>query len=87
MEVTLQGQVDMKHFNLKPGSQAEQSIIHLTVREVEVAKLVAYGASNKRIAQKLGISDFTVRDHVSRLLRKFEVDSRTRLAVVLSAGF
>lgn len=65
----------------------ERSTVHLTPREVEVARFLAYGASNKQIAQKLGASDFTVRDHVSCLLRKFDVDSRARLAVVLSSGF
>ena len=52
-----------------------------------MARLLAYGASNKQIAQKLDVSDFTVRDHVSCLLKKFGVDSRARLAVVLSSGF
>ena len=65
----------------------ERSTVRLTPREVEVARFLAYGASNKQIAQKLNVSDFTVRDHVSCLLRKFEVDSRARLAVVLSSGF
>ncbi len=66
---------------------SEKSTVHLTPREVEVARFLAYGASNKQIAQKLDVSDFTVRDHVSCLLRKFGVDSRARLAVVLSSGF
>lgn len=66
--------------------RSEKSTVHLTPREVEVARFLAYGASNKQIAQKLAVSDFTVRDHVSSLLRKFDVDSRARLAVVLSSG-
>ncbi|MEP6609219.1 MAG: LuxR C-terminal-related transcriptional regulator [Burkholderiaceae bacterium] len=66
---------------------SDKSTVHLTPREVEVARFLAYGASNKQIAQKLDVSDFTVRDHVSCLLKKFEVDSRARLAVVLSSGF
>ena len=68
-------------------SLTEKSTVHLTPREVEVARCLAYGASNKQIAQKLDVSDFTVRDHVSCLLRKFKVDSRARLAVKLSSGF
>jgi DNA-binding NarL/FixJ family response regulator len=68
-------------------SLTDKSIVHLTPREVEVAKLLVYGASNKQIAQKLSVSDFTVRDHVSCLLKKFGVTSRARLAVVLSSGF
>jgi DNA-binding NarL/FixJ family response regulator len=75
--------------NLKRESvpSVEKWTVHLTPREVEVARLLAYGASNKQIAQRLQLSDFTVRDHVSCLLRKFDVDSRARLAVVLSSGF
>jgi len=58
----------------------------LTPREIDVALLLSEGQTNKQIARQLGISDFTVRDHVSRLLGKFEAKSRTRLAAVLSAG-
>ena len=75
---------DVEHV---PMPSTEEWAIHLTPREIEVARFLAYGASNKQIAQKLDVSDFTVRDHVSRLLKKFDVDSRARLAVVLSSGF
>jgi len=74
---------DMEHV---PVPLTEELAIHLTPREVEVARCLAFGASNKQIARKLEVSDFTVRDHVSRLLKKFGVDSRARLAVVLSSG-
>ena len=37
----------------------KKSTVHLTPREVEVARFLAYGASNKQIAQKLDVSDFT----------------------------
>ena len=77
----------MSDLKRESAPSVEQSTVHLTAREVEVARLLAYGASNKQIAQRLHLSDFTVRDHVSCLLRKFEVDSRARLAVVLSSGF
>jgi DNA-binding NarL/FixJ family response regulator len=52
---------------------------------MDVARGVIRGASNKEIAAALGISPHTVRDHVSCLLAKFDVPSRTRLAVVLSS--
>jgi len=43
------------------------------------------GESNKQIARRLGISNYTVRDHVSNLLKKAGVTSRSRLALVISA--
>ena len=50
-----------------------------TPRECEVLKLVLLGYTNKDIAQQLGISDYTARDHVSALLKKNEVKNRTQL--------
>ena len=42
---------------------------------------VARGNSNKIIARKLGISDQTVKNHVSAILRKLEVNDRTEAVV------
>lgn len=60
-----------------------QAPIHLTPREAEIAHYVSLGESNKQIARRLGISDYTVRDHVSNLLRKAGASKRSRLAVLL----
>lgn len=51
----------------------------LTQREREVLQLVIQGCTNKDIAQRLGISDYTARDHVSALLRKTLVKNRAQL--------
>ena len=59
--------------------------IHLTPRESEIVRFVMLGESNKQIARRLGISNYTVRDHVSNLLKKTGVTSRSRLALVLPA--
>lgn len=48
----------------------------LTIREVEVLRLLGNGASNQAIADKLIVSLPTVKTHVSRVLAKLEVDSR-----------
>jgi DNA-binding NarL/FixJ family response regulator len=53
----------------------------LTCREHDVLKLVARGLSNKRIGDELGITEKTVKAHVSRLLMKFNVDNRYVLAL------
>lgn len=49
----------------------------LTPREVEVLTLLAEGASNKVIAQQLGISVHTAKFHVGRLLDKLDATGRT----------
>lgn len=66
-------------------SRVSTLVVCLSKREVDVARGVARGASNKEIAAELGISPYTVRDHVSSLLSKLGVRSRGRLAVVLSS--
>lgn len=58
-----------------PGSGAE-----LTAREVEVLTLVAAGASNRTIAEQLFIGERTVKTHMTSLMRKLGVTSRTQAA-------
>jgi DNA-binding NarL/FixJ family response regulator len=52
----------------------------LSVRELEILGLLASGRANDDIAHQLNISPFTVRNHISNLLRKLEVDNRTQAA-------
>jgi NarL family two-component system response regulator LiaR len=60
----------------------------LTQREVEVLKLIAQGHENKDIAEQLVISDATVRTHVSNILGKLHLASRTQAALyALREGF
>jgi NarL family two-component system response regulator YdfI len=51
--------------------------VSLTPREIEVLRLLADGASNKIIAHKLGISDHTVKFHVTSILSKMNAGTRT----------
>jgi len=53
----------------------------LTQREVEVLKLVANGMSNQEIAESLNVSEATVRTHVSHILGKLHLASRTQAAL------
>jgi DNA-binding CsgD family transcriptional regulator len=54
----------------------------LTAREREILALVAEGHGNKEIARRLFISERTARTHVSNILRKLGLPSRTRAALV-----
>jgi NarL family two-component system response regulator LiaR len=59
----------------------------LTERELEVLKLVAKGSSNQAIAEKLVISEPTVRTHVSNILSKLQVANRVQATLyALRAG-
>lgn len=53
----------------------------LTEREQEVLKLVAQGDSNKEIASKLYISEKTVKNHITNVFQKLDVDDRTEAVV------
>jgi DNA-binding NarL/FixJ family response regulator len=55
--------------------------VPLTKRENEVLKQLAFGLTNKEIAQSLGISYETVKEHVQHILRKIGVSDRTQAAV------
>ncbi|MFO6028138.1 LuxR C-terminal-related transcriptional regulator, partial [Pseudomonas aeruginosa] len=58
----------------------------LTERQLDVLRLLAQGKSNKEIGRALDISHYTVRIHVSSLLRALDVPSRTAAAVKYRAA-
>jgi DNA-binding NarL/FixJ family response regulator len=54
----------------------------LSSREVEVLQLAAVGMSNKEIARLLGLSDPTVKNHFSSILRKLDANDRTHAVTI-----
>jgi two-component system response regulator DegU len=54
----------------------------LTKREAEVLRLMAEGKSNKSIGESLFISEKTVKNHVSSILQKMDVDDRTQAVII-----
>lgn len=67
--------------NMKQILSNSQKANGLTKREREVMSLIAKGCSNLQIAENLNISDKTVKNHVSSLLRKMNFNDRTQAAV------
>ena len=54
----------------------------LTSREREVLDLLLQGASNKIMAHKLGVTEATIKAHLTHIYRKLEVDSRLQAVIV-----
>lgn len=59
----------------------KEKIKSLTNRELEILKLVSHGQSNKDLASALNISERTVKNHLSNLFKKIDVEDRTQAAV------
>lgn len=65
--------------------QVKNNFTELTNRQREIFNIIATrGASNKQIARALGISESTVKIHVSAIMRNLCVRNRTQLALMRS---
>lgn len=69
------------HASGNPSSARSTAPSHLTVRELEVLRLLARGLTNRDIAELLSISPGTVKVHVERIISKLQVSDRTQAAV------
>jgi DNA-binding NarL/FixJ family response regulator len=70
-------------FMVDPKSGDHRSTsLRLSGRELEIVRLLALGLTNKAIARDLGLSQRTIDTHLSRLYRRFDVHSRTQLALL-----
>lgn len=66
--------------DLKP-SLPKETFPELTPRELEVLELIAQGANNSQIAEKLVISDKTVRNHITSVFSKLQVADRAQAII------
>ncbi len=82
-EVTLHPRVAARVLqNMRDGNKDEPNLFtDLTERELEVLRLIANGMTNSQIAEKLVISENTVKGHVSNILSKLHLADRTQVAV------
>jgi predicted ATPase/DNA-binding CsgD family transcriptional regulator len=76
-------QVDALALDQVPSDDGPAQQMPLTRRELEVARLVGQGLSNRDAAEQLGISPRTVETHVESILRKLGFGSRTQVAAWL----
>src|SRR5215218_8651871 len=68
-------------------TRGEQSVSTLSAREVEVLQMIAYGSTNREVAEALHISPQTVKTYLERIFTKLGVSDRTRaVAVALKHG-
>lgn len=66
----------------KPAASS-RALASLTSRESQISELVAEGRTNAEIAHELNLSIFTVKNHVSNILMKLSVQSRTEAAAFI----
>ena len=68
--------------NMLPPSNAAIDILNtLSEREIEVLRLLTHGLQNDEIADKLSVSENTVRTHISNILAKLALRDRTQAAL------
>ena len=75
-------QVLQQFQELSSRSETEDLVSPLTTREMEILKNMGQGYLNKQIALRLGISEQTIKNHVTSILRKLNANARTEAVVV-----
>ncbi|GAA2043328.1 response regulator transcription factor [Yaniella flava] len=66
----------------RPAEKVSLTECGLTEREIQVLTEIGHGSTNKAIAREFGITVGTAKTHVSHILDKLEIDSRTQAALI-----
>jgi non-specific serine/threonine protein kinase len=77
---TLQSEARLVLESMRSRTPAPSAPVALTAREMEVARLLARGLTNRQIAHELALSEGTVRAHVGHILDKLQLRSRVQVA-------
>jgi DNA-binding NarL/FixJ family response regulator len=70
-----------ERFSTVSGDELQEGLVPLSPREMEIVRYITRGLSNKMIAHRLGISHQTVKNHMTSILRKLDVEDRTQAAI------
>lgn len=79
---TMAAKVMREFARTQPAKELAAVHLPLTEREMEILQHVAAGLANKEIAHRLSISERTVKNHLSNIMEKLHVNSRTQAAVL-----
>ncbi|WP_119308488.1 LuxR C-terminal-related transcriptional regulator [Cohaesibacter haloalkalitolerans] len=86
VEKVMQGNIEVRLSDecLSPEMQGlvKPALDELTPRQIEILKLLRHGLSNKEIARELDLSPFTVRSHVSALMKNLGVSNRAAASAI-----
>ena len=74
----------VSEFSGNKNSEIINKIKMLTPQQMRVLMKLSQGLLNKQIAYELGVSEATIKAHVSAILKKLDVDSRTHAAILLT---
>ncbi|MBN3958716.1 response regulator transcription factor [Nostoc sp. NMS8] len=79
--------VNQKQIQPSLSESIHPGLAELTPRELDVARLVAVGATNQEIAQKLFISESTVKTHINSIFNRLNLKNRSQLAIHANSVF
>jgi DNA-binding NarL/FixJ family response regulator len=83
-EVWLPSDVDLSGLPAAESAELVSRLSTLTPQQVRVLMMLGEGLLNKQIAFKLGVSEATIKAHVSAILQKLGVDSRTQAVIAIT---
>ncbi len=83
-EVWVPPDLDLTGESEPENAEMARRLASLTPQQVRVLMMLAEGLLNKQIAFELGVSEATVKAHVSAILQKLEVDSRTQAVIAVN---